>query len=149
MAFTTPITDRTYEDTQYAFLNQDSEEDLKGAWNVSDVNRVIDNTIWLRDTLVSLGYYVYPFADQPHMEVSDYPYYETVSKVYKQNVMWVVNAFYKQNNPSISTSDSTSYLVANALEQNILITWQLVQQLLGGVKRSGTFNSGQAVVFPC
>ena len=51
MTWTTPITDRTFEDVKYAFENQNLSTDLKGAWNVSDTTRIINNMLYLRNLI--------------------------------------------------------------------------------------------------
>lgn len=54
----TPITDRTEEDTIYAFNNSESTEDLKGALNSSDLNRIEDNFKYICERLKEYAIYI-------------------------------------------------------------------------------------------
>lgn len=148
MAWQTPIVDRVAADVTYARGSQNNAADLKGAWNVSDINRVIDNTIYLRDLLLSYGYHVYPFTDQVEVDESDYPLFTSVDSVYRTNVQHVVDAFYTLDNPTITLGSTINYVMANTLEENLRLTNLLIRRMEDGFKRSGTFKSGQEVILP-
>ena len=64
MSWSSPIFDRTLSDVEYAFQNQSSALNLKGAWNISDANRVIDNCKYLETLLNDLGYTVHSLIYQ-------------------------------------------------------------------------------------
>lgn len=145
MSWTTPITDRTEDDVTYALENQDSVSDLKGAWNISDANRVIDNSIYLRDLLNSYGYTV-SFADQPHLTVSDFPYITSVIKLMKDNIQLLLDAFYTEGNPSLTYSQYANYNSANSMEINLDITNTLLENMIAELIYCGEPYSGDDII---
>ena len=142
--WTTPITDRTANDVAYAKANQNESADLKGAWNISDANRVINNTIYLRDLLNQYGYTV-EFDDQPLLTEADFPYRDSVIKVMKDNINAVVNAFYEFNNPTIMYGTTASYTGANTMEINLDITNTLLENLISNLLYCGEPYSGDTI----
>lgn len=136
MSWITPIIDRTQTDVDYAKANQNSSSDLKGAWNISDVNRIIDNTIYLRDILKNYNYDV-GFDNQSHVTESDFPYILSFMKILKDNVNSVVNCFYKYNNPTINYSNTFNFNDANNIEINLNITNTLLENMINELLYSG------------
>lgn len=55
--FITPITDRTMEDVTFSINNQSNPNDLKGALNYNDLNRIEGNIEFICDRLNKIGYY--------------------------------------------------------------------------------------------
>lgn len=145
MAWSIPITDRTQSDVDYALENQSSASDLKGAWNISDINRVIDNSIYLRDILISYGYDI-SFTDQTHLTEADIPYITSVIKVLKDNVKALVDGFYSSGNPTISYSALPNYTMANDLETNLVITKTLIENMIEEFVYCGTFYCGEDLI---
>ena len=55
MNLKTLIYDRTYSDVQYALNHPNEDSDLKGALNVSDLNRIVEWQLYLKDKLSNYG----------------------------------------------------------------------------------------------
>jgi len=167
MAWITPITDRTQIDVDYikalrtsinnlGWDNVSIEDkdiwlngNLKGAWNYTDGNRVIENTIYLRDTLNSYGYTV-SFADQPLLTMDSLPYIVSVIQVMIANIIAVRDVFYV--NPDypliLGSQTDTTYVEANNIEINLLMTYELILEMIDGFRVCGTFACGQDIRLP-
>jgi hypothetical protein len=122
---------------------------IKGAWNYTDGNRVIENTIYLRDTLNSYGYNV-SFADQPLLTMESLPYIVSVIQVMIANIIAVRDVFYvNPDYPLILGSQSdTTYVEANNIEINLLMTYELILEMIDGFRVCGTFACGQDIRLP-
>ena len=137
MAWTTPITDRTQADVTYAKANQNNVSDLKGAWNISDANRIIENTIYLKDLLIANGYPC-SITNQALFVETDLPYVESKMKILKDNVQSVIDSFYKAtNHPIIVYGMNFNYQNANDLELDLDLTNQLLQNMILELKYCG------------
>jgi hypothetical protein len=136
MPWITPITDRIQEDVDFAKENQSSTSDLKGAWNISDINRIIDNTIYLRNLLFENGYNI-TIIEQSHIVESDIPYITSFIKVLKDNIKSLVDGFYSRGNPVIDYSQFPTFTMANNLEINLEITNSLLNSMIAELKYCG------------
>lgn len=141
MAWTTPINDRTQSDVDYALANQSATIDLKGAWNVSDANRVIDNTLYLKERLNAQGYY-FTYTPQSHIAEADFPYKISFVNVMKDNINNMIAAFYSSGNPVIGYNMNPNYITANSIETNLKITNELLVLMIQSFRVCGTFNCG-------
>lgn len=143
MAFITPIIDRTEQDVLYAMLNQNSTQDLKGAWNVSDINRLINNINHLKTELQKLGYNASITAQADFIE-SELPFASKLD-IIRNNIKSIVNSFYKFNNPEIRYGDIFDYEDANTLEINLKITNDLLTSLLNELRYCGEGYCGESI----
>lgn len=145
MSWSTPIVDRTYADVLYAINNQTATIDLKGAWNISDANRLIDNIEYLKGQLN--GYNVYPVITPitPFVQ-SELPYASLKITTLRTNIINLVNSYYKMGHPLIRMGRILDYTDANAMELNLKLTNDLFESMVKLYKYSGTFNSGQSIV---
>jgi hypothetical protein len=146
MAWSTPIFDRQLSDVEYAMLNQNSTSDLKGAFNISDANRIINNTIYLRDLLNLYGYDVEQFPNQTLLTETDLPHVNSVIEVMKSNIIKVVDAFYKDGNPEITYGNILDYISVNAMELNLNITNTFLESMIASVILCGNYISGQSIL---
>ena len=144
MPFVTPRLDRTQEDVLYAFANQTSTSDLKGALNVSDVNRMIGNTIHLRDLLNQYGF-TSSFPNQPLFTMDTLPHVNSQIDVIRNNIRTIVQAFYTMGNPEIASGNTLNYIDVNALEMNIKITNDLITALILEMRNCGYYTCGQDI----
>lgn len=142
MSWSTPIIDRSLSDVEFAMLNQNSTANLKGAWNISDANRVINNTIYLNDRLTEYGYGV-TLTPIPLFIETDLPYVVSKMKIIRDNVNKVSNAFYKLHHKTIVYGDVFSYVDANTLEINLKSTNDLLESMISCFKYSGVTISGE------
>lgn len=118
---------------------------IKGAWNVTDGNRIIDNSVYLRDALNANGYPVW-FEQQEYYTQETLQYYSTLNTTMKANIHALVNAFYSLNNPYINDTNVPRYVGANAMEENLRITKMLLDNMISEYVYSGTSTTGETVV---
>lgn len=142
----TPIKDRTLADVQYAIANQNLVSDLKGAYNLSDIDRVMENVVYLRDLLNDYGRFPVVTA-LPVLVEADLPYLSLVMDVLRTNVVNVRDAYYQLGHPLIRYGTEFNYTDANALEESLYLTNLLLQSMISTIKYSGTFYSGEVEVF--
>ena len=145
MAWITPIIDRTQQDVLYALANQNSTDNLKGAWNISDVNRIINNIDYLNTKLLEQNY-TSGVSTQNNFVMTDLPYVNSKIDIIRNNVNKIVDCFYKMNNPNIRYGTVFDYNDANTLEINLKITNDLLESLIALFKYSGTFYSGTGLL---
>ncbi len=147
MALIPPITDRTKTDADYAFAHPDNPENLKGALNSSDLNRIETNCQYLSGQLNSYGYSV-SIQTKTDWSRPDFPYQSEIDRI-RDNVNALIDCYNKMpGSPEIRYVDTLDWADANSLEQNIKNIDTLLQQMIAGFRYSGTFYSGQEVILP-
>lgn len=146
MSWSNPITDRTLDDVLYALENQNLVEDLKGAFNISDANRIIDNTLYLKELLESYEFPVLDYEPQEHIVETDIPYISSVIWLMIQNVIVVTNAYYITTHQTLSYPNNLNYQKVNDIEENLRLTYKLLTDMISNAKKCGTFISGQTVI---
>lgn len=146
MAWTTPIYDRTNNDIIYARDNQNSLLNLKGAFNVYDINRINDNIAYLVDKLNDLSYNISIVEDTT---IYDNTSLFTLQKmdIMKNNIVSIVDGFYTNNNPALYVgSPLLNITIINNIEKNLYITKDLIEKLETTQIYSGTFYSNEEVI---
>ena len=139
MAWITPIIDRVLSDV--------SNKTSKGYINAVDLNRIENTCSYLADQLNSYGYSV-SITVKTDWTMEDFPYPSEIDRI-RDNVNALITAYYKlQGSPDIRYVDTINYEDANSLEQNIKNIDTLLQNMISGFRYSGTFFSGQEVIFP-
>jgi len=139
MPWTEPIIDRTFADV----INGTS----KGYINATDLNRIEGNCEYLADKLTEYGHRI-SISTKTDWTMQDFPYRSEIDRI-RDNVNALINAYYKmQGSPDIRYWGSLDWRDANSLEQNIKNIDILLQRMIAGFKRCGTFRSGQEVVLP-
>ncbi|MCL2814383.1 MAG: hypothetical protein FWD23_07270 [Oscillospiraceae bacterium] len=81
-----PITDRALSDVQYARDNPGLSANLKGALNISDLNRISGNLIWIGENIA-----IYKYPDKiipPEWVRTDFFKYPDMSN-YEANVYYI------------------------------------------------------------
>lgn len=102
------VIDRTLSDVN---LERD-----KGHYNIEDLNRVREWSIYIRDLLNENGYYVSITPDD-EWEMETMPYQSKVDKV-KSDVMTLKNAYYTLQEYDLHIGQKTmSYTTANDIEK--------------------------------
>lgn len=108
MAWETPIYDRTLADAAYAKLHQGNTENLKGALNISDLNRIERNTVYLHDVLAGYGYSV-DIETHGDWTIRDLFYLTDMDRI-RQNMLNLISSY------SSMTGTPTIVLGNNFLE---------------------------------
>lgn len=129
------------------FLVVHSEaETIKGAWNYFDANRVIANSIFLRDLMNSLGYPV-TFSDQTLLDEYSFPYQSSVNGLYKINIQKLLDAFYPFDHPTFSYSNTAPiYTNANGMELCLKLLYDYLANMQLEFQNCGTYYSGEDII---
>lgn len=136
-AFITPIIDRTIADIK--------AKNNKAYINFTDINRIETNMEYLKNQLNVL-YYKVDISIKTDWDNTDIPTYEEVSRIIS-NMQSLLNSFYTHPDaPNVPTTIK-SYTDANNLEANIYYMNQLLVALKNSFIYSGTFNSGQTILY--
>lgn len=144
MSWSTPIIDRSLSDVEFAMLNQNSTANLKGAWNISDANRVIENTLYLNNKLEDYNYNS-ELIPIDYLVESDLPYATSKMDIIRDNVKLVINSYYKLHHLPIIYGNVFDYNQANVLEINLKGTNDLLESMIRNFKYSGMFSSGETI----
>ena len=112
------ITDRTLQDVEYAKANQNSSEDLKGAYNNSDLNRVEAKVKELEGLLKSYNYFEEDLVVKLNWAKNEFVRTQDGVR-YLENIRKLREAFFiKTTTPDLPTTlNKLNYEEANAIEQ--------------------------------
>lgn len=138
------ITDRTLQDVEYAKAHQNSSEDLKGAYNNSDLNRVEAKVQELKEILKSYNYFdeelviKLDWAKTDFLRTGD-------SERYLGNVRKIRDAYFtKTTTPDLPiTLNKMDYQDANAIEQILVDIEDIIINMEQMFVYCGVANMGQ------
>jgi hypothetical protein len=138
------ITDRTLQDVEYAKAHQNSSEDLKGAYNNSDLNRVEAKVQELKEILKSYNYFdeelviKLDWAKTDFLRTGD-------SDRYLGNVRKIRDAYFtKTTTPDLPiTLNKMDYRDANAIEQILVDIEDIIINMEQMFVYCGVANMGQ------
>lgn len=137
------IYDRTANDVVYAENHKDSTSNLKGNYNVSDLNRVEYKVRELTDLLMIYGYSI-PNTTKTTWEQSDF-LREADAVRYLGNVERLIEGFYTlPTTPDLPLNMvNLTYAGANAIEKILHDISEIISSLEQIFIKSGVSNSGQ------
>lgn len=123
VSYITPITDRTWDDVEYAKIHQnDLVNKNKGAWNYTDCNRVCNNLKYAAEWMYDQGFLSQPYTMQIKLDWSE----NDIITIEQLNTMIVnnMNNLYSYSRDDlewypISSITNMNYSLANWLEKNI------------------------------
>lgn len=118
---------------------------LKGAYNVSDLNRVEHNVAYLAELLGEYGYSV-TVSPKVDWQVDDIPCAADMD-AYLSDVKALKAAFYGTT-PLPESMNKISYTDANNIEKLLLEIETYINRMVAGFRKCGTFKSGQGVILP-
>ena len=118
---------------------------LKGAYNVSDLNRVGHNVAYLAELLGGYGYSV-TVSPKVNWQINDIPSVEDMD-AYLSDVETLKAAFYGTT-PLPESMNKLSYIDANNIEKLLLEIETYINRMVTGFRKCGTFKSGQGVILP-
>ena len=143
-SWSTPVFDRTLADVEYArqqLENNINTVFLKGCFTRVDILRIENDTRYLADTLNDLCYRN-NITTQTSWTESDIPNATDIGRIIN-NVSKLISAYYKPNDsPNLPTTILT-YEQANALEQNLYLIKQMLDNMINSFRECGTFNCGE------
>ena len=119
--------------------------ELKGCFNLLDLNRIEDNIAFLAEKMESFSYA--PNIHGKRWSRSDMPNQNDMSRIV-DNIRSLIDAFYPpDNSPSLPTT-MLSYDDINAIEENLYLIKQLLDVMQTSFKMVGTIKSGSRMILP-
>ena len=152
-----PVYDRTEEDVEFASKkiaewiaaditgNPLVVYDLKGCLNVSDINRIEGNISYLSRQL-SDSYYS-PDTSSKSWTESGMPNEQDIKRIL-YNVSALITAFYQPKGAPTIPTNMLGYYEVNAVEENLYLIKQLLDNMVNSFRKSSTFQSGSTFRLP-
>ena len=119
--------------------------ELKGCFNLSDLNRIEDNITFLSETMESFSYA--PNIHGKRWNREDMPNQADMSRIV-DNIRALISAFYSPDNPPPLPATMLSYNDINAIEENLYLIKQLLDVMQTSFKKVGTIKSGSKMILP-
>lgn len=142
--WSSPVFDRTLADVEYArqqLMKNINNVDYKGCFNTPDVVRIENNTRYLADELIKL-YYFNSTSTQGAWSRSGVMTSGDVTRLIN-NVNKILVAYQRPKNiPDLPTTLLT-YEQVNALEKNLYMIKEMLDEMILSFRECGTFNCGE------
>lgn len=138
-----PVYNRTQKDVDYAISQIErgnTLSELKGCFNVTDINRIENNSRYIADRLNVLKY-ANSIVTQS-WDMYDVPNSTAVARLIN-NVASLIRAYYSPPNAPSLPSTLLTYEQVNALEKIIYMVKHLIDEEENEFRYCGTFNCGE------
>jgi hypothetical protein len=143
-----PVFDRVQSDVDFAIskiqewkrTGSTDTYDLKGCLNVSDINRIEGDIQYLSDVLSSL--YYFPHTTTKVWGTNGLPTVDDTSRII-QNVRDIISAYYQVSAAPELPDTLLTYTDINALEENLYLIKQIIEDMVLSFRECGTFNCGE------
>lgn len=138
-----PVHNRTQQDVDYAkeqLKNKNNQSELKGCFNVTDINRIENNTRYIADRLNVLLYVNH--IETKLWSMYDLPNVPEIARLIG-NVAALIKAYHIPDDAPPLPSTLLGYEEANALEKNLYLIKHLVDNEENAFKHCGTFACGE------
>lgn len=119
--------------------------ELKGCFNLLDLNRIESNIAFLAEKMESFSYS--PNIHGKQWTKADMPNQNDMSRIV-DNIRSLIDAFYPPDNPPSLPTTMLSYSDINAIEENLYLIKQLLDCMQSSFKKVGTIKSGSSVFLP-
>ena len=119
--------------------------ELKGCFNLLDLNRIECNINYLAEKMESFSYA--PNIHGKQWNRVDMPNQNDMSRIV-DNIRALISAFYSPNNPPSLPTTMLSYNDINAIEENLHLIKQLLDVMQSSFKQVGTIKSGSTTFLP-
>ena len=138
------IFDRTQDDVDYANTHLDDTDNLKGNYNVSDLNRVETKVRQLTDILTSYGYSVINITKTNWDTIENFTVED--AQRYLGNIQRLINAYViTPSTPTLpSEMEELTFQEANSIEKILYDIDLLIDNMEASFIYCGTFNSGES-----
>ena len=138
------IFDRTQDDVDYANTHLDDTDNLKGNYNVSDLNRVETKVRQLTDILTSYGYSVINITKTNWDTIENFTVED--AQRYLGNIQRLINAYViTPSTPTLpSDMEELTFQEANSIEKILYDIDLLIDNMEASFIYCGTFNSGES-----
>lgn len=134
-----------YVDDKVLIVNIGDVYDLKGCFNLLDLNRIEGNIAYLAEKMES---YSYPCnIHDKHWTNVDMPNQNDMSRII-DNIRNLINAFYSPDDPPSLPTTMISYSDINAIEENLYLIKQLLDCMQSSFKKLGTIKCGSTMFLP-
>ena len=119
--------------------------ELKGCFNLLDLNRIEDNITFLAENMESFAYS--PNIRTKEWRRADMPNQNDMSRII-ENVRSLISAFYTPNNLPLLPYTMLSYTDINAIEENLYLIKQMLDCMQSSFKKVGTIKCGGRTLLP-
>ena len=139
-----PVFDRTLADVEYArqqLANNINNVRFKGCFNTTDILRIEDNTRYLADILNDLCYRN-NISTQSSWTTISIPNVTDIVRIIN-NVSKLISAYHKPSDAPALPTTILTYEQANALEKNLYLIKQMLDNMINSFRECGTFNCGE------
>lgn len=138
-----PVRDRTQSDVDYAISqikSGNNSTEFKGCFNVTDINRIENNTRYIADRLNVLKY-----TNSIETKLWDMYGIPNITEVTRliNNVSKIIAAYYKPDGSPSLPSTLLTYEQVNNLEQMLYMIKHLIDNEENAFRYCGTFNCGE------
>ena len=139
-----PVFDRTQADVDYAkqqLANKVNSTYLKGCFNVTDINRIENDSAYLADALTEL-YYITNLAKGNTWDNSGLPYQSHINRIINNvNILW--SAYYKPPGSVTLPTTLLNFEQVNALEKNLHLLKEMLDNMISSFRECDTFVCGE------
>lgn len=150
MAWSEPIFDRTQADIDYAIkMLQEWKEnpsatpfDLKGCFNVNDINRIEDNIKYLSEELTKL--YYFSNVESKTWEWGAFTVTTSEINRIRNNITILINSFFKDAKAPAIPDTLLTFQQVNDLEQNLYLIKAMLDNMIRATKECGVAECGEA-----
>lgn len=119
--------------------------ELKGCFNLLDVNRIEGNIAYLAENMENFAYA--PNIHGKQWTRTDMPNQNDMSRIIG-NIRALIDAFYSPSNPPSLPSTMLSYEDINAIEENLHLIKEMLDCMQSSFKMVGTTKSGSRMILP-
>ena len=119
--------------------------ELKGCFNLLDMNRIEGNIDYLAKSMEGFAYT--PNIHGKQWTRTDMPTQDDMSRIIG-NIQALIDAFYSPSNPPSLPSTMLSYNDINAIEENLHLIKEMLDCMQSSFKMVGTIKSGSRMILP-
>lgn len=144
----TPIYDRTQADVDFAISKiaewrgkgVRDEYELKGCFNVSDINRIENNIKFLSNNLSAL--YYFSQTSTKTWDRSGLPDIDEVARIIS-NINTIILSFYQNESAPELPNTMLTYEQINNIEENLHFLKDMLDNMVSLFRECGTFTCGE------
>jgi len=136
---------KVYVDENILRLDLDDVYDLKGCFNLSDLNRIEGNVSYLAENMERLGYF--PNIHGKRWSQSDMPTKNDMMRII-ENIRSLISAYYFSSSLPSLPETMLTFSSINAIEENLCLLKELLDCMQSSFKKVGTIKSGSRMILP-
>ena len=150
MGWITPVYDRTVADVEYALtkiqewkeVGATNTSDLKGCFNLSDMNRIENNIKYLSDTLTDLYYFPTESVVTKTWDRTGLPTVTDINRLI-QGIRIIISSYYPPTNAPELPTTLISIEDVNSIERNLYRIKVILDNMLLSIRECDTFYCGE------